>query len=219
MTIEQALRRLVDALQPFVLANSSEEFVTLVVRSSDIAKARAALAQMAAPVGYADPDSLRALARGDVDAASLVRADDAEDDVPVYAAPVAAADMVLVPREPTDDMLNAMRNMIDFDRTDQRTDVLEHESQTAHAVTSIKTDMQDAYRAMLAAAPAAQAAKPAQAGDAQDAARYRWLRGRHWSDGGLYVVRGSRDAVRPGTYCPNDDLLDAVIDAQIKEQP
>lgn len=36
---------LLGALQPFVLANSSEEFVTLVVRSSDITKARAAIAK------------------------------------------------------------------------------------------------------------------------------------------------------------------------------
>lgn len=36
---------LLKALQPFVLANSSEEFVTLVVRSSDITKARAAIAK------------------------------------------------------------------------------------------------------------------------------------------------------------------------------
>lgn len=34
---------LVRALSPFVLANSSEEFVTLVVRSADITKARAAI--------------------------------------------------------------------------------------------------------------------------------------------------------------------------------
>lgn len=34
---------LVSALSPFVLANSSEEFVTLVVRSDDITKARAAI--------------------------------------------------------------------------------------------------------------------------------------------------------------------------------
>ncbi len=37
---------LLEALQPFVLANSSEEFVTLVVRSSDITKARAAIAKV-----------------------------------------------------------------------------------------------------------------------------------------------------------------------------
>lgn len=36
---------LMDALSPFVLANSSEEFVTLVVRSSDITKARTAIAR------------------------------------------------------------------------------------------------------------------------------------------------------------------------------
>ncbi len=50
--IEEANARLIaaapdllEALQPFVLANSSEEFVTLVVRSSDITKARAAIAK------------------------------------------------------------------------------------------------------------------------------------------------------------------------------
>lgn len=36
---------LVEALAPFVLANSSEEFVTLVVRSREITKARAAIAK------------------------------------------------------------------------------------------------------------------------------------------------------------------------------
>jgi len=36
---------LLKALEPFVLTNSSEEFVTLVVRSSDITKARAAIAK------------------------------------------------------------------------------------------------------------------------------------------------------------------------------
>lgn len=36
---------LLKALEPFVLANSSEEFVTLVVRSGDITKARAAIAK------------------------------------------------------------------------------------------------------------------------------------------------------------------------------
>ena len=38
-----AAPELLEALQPFVLANSSEEFVTLVVRSSDITKARTAI--------------------------------------------------------------------------------------------------------------------------------------------------------------------------------
>jgi len=42
-----AAPELLDALQPFILANSSEEFVTLIVRSSDITKARAASAKAA----------------------------------------------------------------------------------------------------------------------------------------------------------------------------
>lgn len=40
-----AAPQLLDALQPFVRNNSSDEFVTLVVRSSDITKARAAIAK------------------------------------------------------------------------------------------------------------------------------------------------------------------------------
>lgn len=36
--------KLAQALQPFVIANSSEEFVTLIIRSSDITKAREAIA-------------------------------------------------------------------------------------------------------------------------------------------------------------------------------
>ena len=38
-----AAPELLTALEPFVLANSSEEFVTLVVRSNDIKNARAAI--------------------------------------------------------------------------------------------------------------------------------------------------------------------------------
>ena len=40
-----AAPELLTALEPFVLANSSEEFVTLVVRSNDIKNARAAIAK------------------------------------------------------------------------------------------------------------------------------------------------------------------------------
>lgn len=42
-SLERRNEELQAALQPFVVANSSEEFVTLVVRSSDVAKARAVL--------------------------------------------------------------------------------------------------------------------------------------------------------------------------------
>ena len=44
-TLAAAAPDLFKALQPFILANSSEEFVTLVVRSSDITEARAAIAK------------------------------------------------------------------------------------------------------------------------------------------------------------------------------
>src|SRR6266853_1641492 len=68
----------------------------------------------------------------------------------------------LVPKEPTEEMLYAMHHKIDFHRSDQHTDKMEHESQTScddgmggivHAGTTIKQDMIDAYEAALVAAP------------------------------------------------------------------
>lgn len=43
--LHKANQELVDALQPFVLANSSEEHINLMVRTSDVTKARAAIAK------------------------------------------------------------------------------------------------------------------------------------------------------------------------------
>jgi hypothetical protein len=68
----------------------------------------------------------------------------------------------LVPKEPTEEILYAMHHQIDFDRTDQNTEKMEHESQTScgdgmggviHAGSTIKQDMLDAYHAALTAAP------------------------------------------------------------------
>jgi hypothetical protein len=81
----------------------------------------------------------------------------------------APAGLVLVPVEPTIEMLNAGRLKIDFDRTGQNTFYLEHPSHRevydkagalvpdAFGGTTIKEDMQDAWDAMLATAPAAPA--------------------------------------------------------------
>lgn len=100
----------------------------------------------------------------------------------------------------------------------------------------------DGYRAMLATAPA----RPVQAeaepktigpddprylkevirrlreqGEAmlRDAARYRALRKMSWDMGPLCVVRDpSPDRIRPGTHCPSFDMLDADLDAAIAAQ-
>ena len=55
--------KLAQALQPFVLANSSEEYVILIVRSSDITKAREALAAHEADK-QAGRDSAQAVPEG-----------------------------------------------------------------------------------------------------------------------------------------------------------
>ena len=47
----------------------------------------------------------------------------------------------------------------------------------------------------------------------KDAARYRWLRAKHWHDGGLCVVTNAKETVRLGTDCPSHERLDAAIDA------
>lgn len=52
--------------------------------------------------------------------------------------------------------------------------------------------------------------------DAEDAARYRWLRQQHWDDSALCVVTEPRQNVRLGAYCPSEDLLDAAIDEAMK---
>lgn len=48
--------------------------------------------------------------------------------------------------------------------------------------------------------------------DAQDAARYRWLRQQHWNEAPLCVVMRPREAVKLGHDCPALDRLDAAID-------
>ena len=62
-------------------------------------------------------------------------------------------DWKLVPVEPTEEMLFKGHMEIDFDRNAQNTLELEHPSQTDDGGTSIRTDMTDAWVAMLAAAP------------------------------------------------------------------
>jgi hypothetical protein len=57
--------------------------------------------------------------------------------------------------------------------------------------------------------------------DAQDAARYRWLREQDWFDGALCVLRDPKKVLTSGrglgADCPSRDRLDAAIDA-LKEQ-
>lgn len=66
---------------------------------------------------------------------------------------------------------------------------------------------------------AKQAAKPkhsplpaAQASDAEDAARYRWLREQQWNTAQVFVVFGGKSHVRLGTDCPSLERLDTIID-------
>lgn len=63
-----------------------------------------------------------------------------------------------VPVEPTLDMLDQGHHQIDFDRCDQRTDVLVDSSHTGElgVGTTIEQDMRDCWAAMLAAAPKAE---------------------------------------------------------------
>ncbi|MGT2429291.1 hypothetical protein ACU4HD_12190 [Cupriavidus basilensis] len=54
--------------------------------------------------------------------------------------------------------------------------------------------------------------------DKRDAARYRWLRERHWNESTLFVVAGHHSLVRLGTDCPSDERLDAAIDAAMSRE-
>ena len=46
----------------------------------------------------------------------------------------------------------------------------------------------------------------------QDALDYRYLRSKHWNEGGLCVVDNKDDrCIYVGTYCPSGDLLDKAI--------
>jgi hypothetical protein len=47
----------------------------------------------------------------------------------------------------------------------------------------------------------------------EDAERYRFLRKQHWDSAGLCVVTEPKLNVKPGTYCPSEELLDDAIDA------
>ena len=51
----------------------------------------------------------------------------------------------------------------------------------------------------------------------KDAARYRYLRSQHWTDNTWAVVHHPRQSLQLGSYCPNEHILDADIDAAIKD--
>lgn len=51
----------------------------------------------------------------------------------------------------------------------------------------------------------------------KNAERYEWLRSQHWSDGQLAVVANAKANVRLGANCPSHELLDAAIDAAMRE--
>jgi hypothetical protein len=46
----------------------------------------------------------------------------------------------------------------------------------------------------------------------KDAARYRFLRGFHWSESPMCVVTDPSSAIKLGSNCPSMELLDAAID-------
>ena len=56
------------------------------------------------------------------------------------------------------------------------------------------------------------------AGDAQDAARYQFLRSNNWNESAIFVVAGSKECVRLGTDCPSRERLDEAIDNAIATQ-
>ena len=47
----------------------------------------------------------------------------------------------------------------------------------------------------------------------KDAERYRWLRGQHWNESEIAVVRHPKKAVKLGFDCPSEGRLDCAIDA------
>ena len=74
---------------------------------------------------------------------------------PVVSAPSSPGDgWVMVPREPTDEMLLKGHHQIDWGRDDQPTNTNDDPLQKPGGVgTTCKEDLRDAYRAMLSAAP------------------------------------------------------------------
>ena len=50
-----------------------------------------------------------------------------------------------------------------------------------------------------------------------DAERYWWLREQHWDDSVLCVTTHPKQNLILGAYCPSEKLLDAAIDAAIKD--
>lgn len=54
--------------------------------------------------------------------------------------------------------------------------------------------------------------------DAQDAARYRWLRAQHWEQNTLAVVLRPKDNTKLGCFLPFDILLDQAIEAAIQSK-
>ena len=46
----------------------------------------------------------------------------------------------------------------------------------------------------------------------KDAARYRFLRGFHWSESPMCVVTDPSSAIKLGSNCPSREFLDAAID-------
>lgn len=59
--------------------------------------------------------------------------------------------LIIVPVEPTEAMISKGHNEIDWCRNYQNTEEVDHESQTLGGSTSCKTDITDAYKAMIAA--------------------------------------------------------------------
>lgn len=111
---------------------------------------------------------------------------------------VAPAGWKLVPFEPMDAQQAAGAQAVRIETT------LINKMYTANRV----------YRDMVAAAPVAPSV-PSAAKDAEDAARYRWLREQQHYSSNMFVVSGSKDQIRLGTYCPSLELLDFDIDAAI----
>ena len=100
-------------------------------------------------LGYDADENVKTLLLTPSDLAKLFAAVRAE------AAPSSPGDgWVMVPREPTDEMLLKGHHQIDWGRDDQPTNTNDDPLQKPGGVgTTCKEDLRDAYRAMLSSAP------------------------------------------------------------------
>ena len=97
------------------------------------------------------------------------------------------------------------------------TDTYKANNDLIHRLDKIlNSQYRDRKRTALTAAKQAQPER-APSDDKLNADRYRWLREQHWNDSKFAVVSNPKTAVNLGSICPSRELLDAAIDAAIKQ--